>query len=419
VQTRPPHSRPQNLHRLAIPMAATALHLGAHGCIVQENTPIPFEKLVCNDANNTILCWNERTCKGTPARYCAAHIDGDVFKEYKYPNAAFSGTCADPPEFPQTKCACEYGTKPSEHLCVYTEAEEAEDPTTGGPSPGPNQWICTTHAQSKCVEYNWAIDPEQTNYKNCWVDPNLGDNVQPCVTAADAAGAAAGCKTKCSKVLTDTTANIEAANKHMEPDYVIVGSPIDCNFDNIPPGDAPAPLAEPYQCAPEYGALVAWGGITTLRSVRMTAALATASGGSTGYGGAIGYIGYDVSECEAGTCAVIIDALETVKTDVQGIFTDATGQQSSYLLKDVDLHLRRAVRGTLHERKRHIVFPTEFSIGRDAGERQRGGAPFAGWETTSVWVQATGSLSKTGTLTLNLTMNIAGGVFTMAIVTDE
>ncbi len=382
-----------------------------------DPAPEPMQKLVCNDPANTILCWNETTCQGTPGNFCAAHIDGDVLKGNKYPNAQFNGTCADPPEYPKAKCGCDYGVQPDEEYCQYDEEPTTGDPTTSDP-PGPGQWLCTIHSQTKCVEYNYSVDPLQTNFKDCWVDPNQPDNVQQCVFAEDLEGARAACKQECDKILTNVTANIAAYNPNNDPDFEIVSPPIDCTLDDVPLGDEPMPLGGGYQCAPKYNALVAWGGSTVLKSMQATVALATSGGGSTGYGDTLGYIGYSVSGCDGKTCKVTIDAIETVKNDVPGIFTDAAGAQTSYLLEDVDLHLVQEVHGILYESRGMVVFPTESFVGAiTVGDAIIGGASLGPWETTQVLTQASGSISRAGELTLNLTVNVGGGVFTMAITT--
>lgn len=383
-------------------------------------TPPTYHRLECGDAANTILCWNETTCAGTPRAFCDAHIDGDVFKAHKYPNADFVGFCADPLDYPQSKCgACNYGVQPDDEFCQSDDEPTTGEPTTDDPTGGPSTWLCTIHAQTKCVEYNYTVDPLQTNYKNCWVHPDQPNDVQPCVLAEDFEGAKAACKVECDKVLADVNMNIATYNASNDPDFAVVGSTIDCTFDDVPVGDEPMLLGVGYQCAPPYNALVAWGGSTVLTSMQATVALATSTGGSTGYGDTIGYIGYSVSGCAGGTCMVTIDAIETFESDVPGIFTDAAGGQTSYLLEDVDLHLVQEVHGTLYQSRGTVVFPTESFVGNvTVADAIVGGASLGPWETTQVLTQATGSISSAGEFTLNLTLNVAGGVFTMAITTN-
>jgi hypothetical protein len=181
--------------------------------------PPSHQRLVCNDAANTVLCWNETTCVGTPSGFCAAHIDGDVLKGHKYPNAQFDGTCITPLDYPQAKCGCDYGVPPTqEDLCDYDDEPTSGEPTSGEPpEEGPLEWVCTVHSQAKCVEYNYTVDPIQTNYKDCWVDPNQPDDVQPCVIAEDLDGAKAACKAKCDKVLVNINAEMAVYNANNDP----------------------------------------------------------------------------------------------------------------------------------------------------------------------------------------------------------
>jgi len=390
---------------------------GTTASTTSDIDPPVYQKLFCN--STTTLCWNETACKAPPGDFCAAHIDGDILKGYKYPAAAFVGTCTDPLDFPKSKCACDYGVPADEEYC-QNDDDPTGDPTTGDPTGGvATDWLCTIHSQTKCVEHNYTTDPFPTNMKECWVDPNQPDNVQQCVFAEDLEGARTACKAECDKVLTDVNANIVTYNMFNDPDLEILSPPIDCTFDDVPLGDEPMPLGGGYQCAPEYNALVAWGGSTVLKSMRATVALATSTGGSTGYGNTIGYIGYSVSGCAGGTCVVTIDALETIKSDVPGIFTDAAGAQTTYLLQDVDLHLFQKVQGTLYQSRGTVVFPTEpFVGGISVSDAIVAGASLGPWETTQVLTQATGSISSAGALTLNLTLNVSGGVFTMAITSN-
>ena len=337
------------------------------------------------------------------------------------PYAVFDGECTEPLNYPKAKCGCNYGdgVKPGEEYC-QSEDDPTGDPTTGDPTTGEaSEWLCTIHSQTKCVATNYTIDPFPTTTNYCWVDPNQPDNVQQCVVADDVEGAKAACKVACDKVLTDVNMNIVTYNMFYDPDIEVVGSAIDCTFDDVPLGDEPMLLGGGYQCAPKYNALVAWEGSTVLKSMRATVGLATSTGGSTGYGNTLGYMGYGVSGCAGGTCLVTIDAIETLAGDVPGIFTDAAGAQTTYLLEDVDLHLYQEVHGTLYQSRGTVVFPTEpFVGGLAVGDAIVAGASLGPWEATQVLTQATGSMSSTGALTLNLTLNVPGGVFTMAITTN-
>lgn len=385
--------------------------------------PVGPKKVVCNDANGTQLCWKERFCASNPKEICAVHLNGDKGLADLYDEAVFDGTCnsGTEPDLPIPPCVCEY---PVEDVEICT-ADSSGDPTSGDPTtgdPGPDLWICTVHSQSKCVYYNYVTDPVDPDFKGCWVDPNLSDNVQPCVAAEDFASAKAQCEALCQKAKMDVEeAEVDGWNDvHATKPREVVGTAIDCTLDDSPLGDEPEILTAPYVCESLPSPLLAWGGVTTLRSFESTTGLAMSSGGSTASGDIIGYIGFDVSNCSSGTCDVTIDALEIAKTDVAGTLADAAGPIATYAIEGVDMRLTQVVHGTLHQRTGNIVFPTEPFIGiLTADEVSIDNTPIGAWETTQYVTQATGALSSTNVLTLNLTLNLDGGVVTMSLQTIE
>jgi hypothetical protein len=307
-------------------------------------------------------------------------------------------------------------------LCDEGDSDDSGTPTTGDPTegtPGPDTYICTTRSQEKCVLYNWVTTPSIEPFKDCWVDPNLANEIQPCVTANDAMGAKTACEGKCVKHKMDVDTNVAMYNTmNSGDDYQVIAPPIDCAMDGSPSGDAPILLTNSYQCAQESTPLVAWGGNTVFTGFHSTAALSTLDGGSTGYSDIIGYIGYSVTNCAGGMCDVTIDAIETVKSDINGIFSDAAGSQTFYIVENFDLHLVQPVLGTLYQSRGTIVFPTSPFVGvADSTDYSIDGLSLGGWQTTQVLTQATGSLSSAGVLTLNLTLNFDGGVFTVSMTT--
>ena len=105
--------------------------------------------------------------------------------------------------------------------------------------------------------------------------------------------------------------------------------------------------------------------------------------------------------------------------DISSSNTDLRGlHPKTDLLENVDLHLFQEVQGTLYQSRGTVVFPIDPFVGGIAvSDAIVAGTSLGPWETTQVLTQATGSISR-GQLTLNLTLNVAGGVFTMAITTN-
>lgn len=389
-----------------------------------EPPPCGIPKIQCNDANNTQVCWKEQYCGASAAQICAVHLVHDINQYALFPDAQFNGTCdCNEPEYAIPPCVCEYpGEDPN--IC---DGDSAGDPTTGGGTgdpttsggPGGDFYICTIHSQTKCIDYNWVVNPLETPYEECWVHPTLPDTNQPCVWAEDVSSATAQCESLCETFKTDFQEELDAYNDKNSSDLEVVGDPIDCTLDDNPSGDEPEVLAYPYVCAPPQQALVAWGGVTTLKSVDVTVGLVTSGGGSTGNNDIVGYIGYDVSNCSGGTCDVTIDALEMKKTDVAGTLWGFAGPIATYEIDGLDVHLLQPVHGTLNQSSGTITFPTDPFVGMlTIDEFAVDSTPLGYWENTLYLSQATGLLSS-GVLQLTLTMNLSGGVVTIALETIE
>jgi hypothetical protein len=148
-------------------------------------------------------------------------------------------------------------------------------------------------------------------------------------------------------------------------------------------------------CAPPQQALWAWGGSTSLTSVRVTVGPATSEGGSASNGSIAGYVGYGVSNGSAGTCDVTIDALEMAKTDNEGTLWGAAGPIATYAIGGLDVHLLQPVRGVLNESSGTVTFPGDPFVGAlRADEFSIDDTPIGCWESTLYLSQATGVLSS-------------------------
>lgn len=170
-------------------------------------------------------------------------------------------------------------------------------------------------------------------------------------------------------------------------------------------------------CDTDTNYLIAWGGSSAIRPFSASAVLGTSSGGSTSSRGLVGYIAYESTNCTTTQCDVTIDALEGVRQDVAGIFTDASGAQTSYLIEDLDFRMTQDVHGILNLRSRNVVFPADPFAGiLWLGGYTVEGVPLGSW-ASPIFVSQVGTLSTNGDLTLNLTFNWADGAFTTTFVT--
>jgi len=189
---------------------------------------------------------------------------------------------------------------------------------------------------------------------------------------------------------------------------------LDCNLD-----DTGTTVGDSHQHASRVSV---GGGSSELAPFRALTALTSDSGGSTNSRDIIGYIGYEVSNCKEkkvnGTCDVTIDALEMVKRDVPGIFTDSDGAQFSYVVSGLDLHLTQAVHGIFYPTRGTIVFPEDAFVGTiSIDQRVAGGISLGPWQSVQEFGQAVGTLTKEGKLQLSLTLTAPGGVLSTTLET--
>ncbi len=289
-----------------------------------------------------------------------------------------------------------------------------EDPTTGGGEPTMQTYVCGNPMalQQTCVFYNHVVDPLLDPDQLCWVDADQPNDYTVCLQAVDAADALSQCTTKCGEFLTHANGEIAAH----DPADMPVAPFMDCELNGA--GEVPRLKTAADVCDPQVSHLLAWGGTSTLRPFVASATLGTSSGGSTSNREIVGYLAYETTNCTSTQCDFTIDALEGVQRDVSGIFTDAAGAQTSYLIEDLDFRLTQDVHGILNLRSRNVVFPVDPFAGNIwAPGYSVAGTPMGNWASPIFVSQAVGSLRTTGELTLNLTFNWGDGVFTASFST--
>ncbi len=391
------------------------------------------------------LCIEEIICpKATAANVCSLYFSGDLNHADLWKESELMGPCNDgivvAPDYPQAPCACDHGTPAqNDQLCdvpppldvydypdgyPYPPGTDPVDPTgpttgdedvtTGGEEPELKVYVCgdPLTVQQKCVFYNHVTDPLLDPDKLCWVNPQQPDNYTVCLSAFDDADALGKCTTKC----TDFTEHAKGEIASHKPVDEPVPPDIDCVLDGI--GEVPRVKTAGDVCDTDTNYLIAWGGTSVIRPFSASAVLGTSSGGSTSSRGLAGYIAYESADCTATQCDVTIDALEGVQQDVAGIFTDASGAQTSYLIEDLDFRMTQDVHGILNLRSRNVVFPADPFAGilwLDSYAVE--GVPMGSWASPIFVSQAVGALSTNGDLTLNLTFNWADGAFTTTFVT--
>ena len=88
------------------------------------------------------------------------------------------------------------------------------------------------------------------------------------------------------------------------------------------------------------------------------------------------------------------------------------------MIEDLDFRLMQDVHGILYLRSRNVVFPVDPFAGIAwASGYSVAGLPLGNWASPLAVTQSVGSLNTNGDLTLNLSFNWAGGMFTASLVT--
>lgn len=396
------------------------------------------------------LCLEELYCTGaTPANACSEYWSGDVSHSDLWEGSFLRDPCNDGEgtavDLPESPCVCDHGTpEENDEFCDVPppldpydypdgyplppgmDPTGGEDPT-GGTEPMLQEYVCgdPLTVQDKCVYYNHVVDPLLDPDKMCWVDHQLPDTYTVCVTAVDDAGALIACEDRCEDFKIHANGEISA---HNPPDEVVEPLLV-CDLDGLP-----RPKTANDVCDPQTNFLIAWGGSSQLRPFYASAMLSTPSGGSTTNRELSGYLAFEITNCTkkkpgkpgkpgnpnqpANQCDFTIDALEGVERNISGIFTDANGAQTLYVIENLDFRLTQDVSGVLNLRSKTVVFPEDPFAGIVwASDYSVAGMPMGNWASPIAVSQAVGRVSASGSLTLNLTFNWADGVFTTTFVT--
>ncbi|MCY1061806.1 hypothetical protein [Nannocystis sp. SCPEA4] len=396
-----------------------------------------------------ILCWQEIGCGASPAQVCSQYYSGDLDHEYLWKdsyldNSGYEGYCNDGPNSPGVDipeippCACDWDDPMGQEVSntgVYRCTNEWPPPTLFGwpedyPIPGkgtetettgqPTEttYVCDDTARTKCVEI-WDVSPSELLETHCWIDPpTIPAALVPCEITWDATPPTAACESRCNALRTAIQADVDSHNAIFTDDPWVLK---DGNGGTLDAGEPDCSLTlremtENDVCSFNKEYLSVWGGTTTLTPVRAAAAL-TVPGGSTGTTAIVGYVGYEVSQCTPADCEITFDALEGHLSSVPGIFTDATGAQTSYVLDDLQFQLAQVVRGQLIRTRGAITFPNEPLVGIiHASGYSLAGVPMGPLEATLPVQMAAGTLYN-DRLTLNLAVTLPDGVFTITFQT--
>jgi hypothetical protein len=381
---------------------------GGGGCTLFE---APKAKVVyCNDAQGTVLQWNEFFCAATPAEVCSVYFHGDLNHDGEYPDATIENAPEGGSEgFPVPSCVCDYGNVVSD-ACIDGQNQDSTPTTSAGndetgdtPEPtggdDPEVYICLK-ADEKCAKVNYAFSPLLDDWSECWSDP------PPCVEATSQADAIKQCEKKCVDRQGEIAAEVAKYNADEDnDDDKIIKLPLDCKYDDDPPEGRPRLATDTDACAPaaNNGALPVWGGETPLHAYSGKMSLTDVSGGGAEMANMWGYLSYETFDCKDRSCAIRFDAIEGLADDVSGTYTDRAGAVHHYTLADLDLRLVQAVEGIYYPAEETIEFSdVPFAFILSTTEASADFAALGHIETVAVATRAWGMLTTTGELTLNL-----------------
>lgn len=302
------------------------------------------------------------------------------------------------------------GTNDTSEEPEPTGGEEPEP--TGGEEP--EVYICVK-ADEKCAKINYVLDPLLDDWNECWADP------PPCVEAIDQDDAIKQCEKKCTDRQGEIAAEVAMYNADVDnADDEIIKSQIDCDYDDDPPADRPRPAVDTDVCTPPANneALPVWGGETPMLAYSGTASLTDVSGGSAGLANLWGYLAYETFACDKRSCIIRFDAIEGLAHDLSGTYTDGASNVYEYTLQDLDVRLVQAVEGVYYPERGTIVFPdVPFAFMLSTTGVKTDLASFGNLETVAVASGASGSLTKKGELTLNLSYAGTHGSGTLTLQT--
>lgn len=380
--------------------------------IVQRNPQgRPIAKVVyCNDAQGTVLQWNEEFCAATPAEVCSVYFYGDLNHDDGYPNATIeNGPPGGSEGLPVPACVCNYGNVVSD-ACIAGQNQDSTPTTSAGdgetgdtPDPtggdDPEVYICLK-ADEKCAKINYVFSPLLDNWNECWSDP------PPCVEANNQADAIKQCEKKCTDRQGEIAAEVAMFNADVDnADDQIVKSPLDCKYDDDPQEDRPRLATATDVCGPsaDDNTLPAWGGETPLYAYSGKMSLTDVSGGAAEMTDMWGYLAYEAFDCKNEACTIRFDAIEGLADDMVGTYTDGAGDVHRYALADLDLRLVQAVEGTYYPAKETIEFSdVPFAFMLSTAEVKTEFGTFGHIETVAVATRASGRLTRAGELTLAL-----------------
>lgn len=391
-------------------------------------------KVVCNDSNNTVLCFWEPFCGGGDwfntinyaAQICAVHLDG-VLNQTSYPNAEFDGTCnsTEQDELPWPPCVCVYAGEADPAICDNDSTPGAEDtgqpPTTGIPTTGENDtggesdtdgplleiWRCSESAHTNCQVRTNNDDSA------CWAVTATPQRAQ-CVRAATYADAEGACECLCQ---TENNILVDGCDN---PAFCTVTQPLDCT---VPYPDSPAPVAavdEYFECDATVDAQPAINSCANSGGVKLfdaSATLVLSDGTSATLSGIVGHLSYVTSGCVSNVCNFDVELLgirlrNATGTYVQGVTTGTFG------IDDLHLQMGGSLSGSWYQTRGTVVFPNDVFFGlATISTVSIDSFDTSPPQTMFSTDQVVGSLSTTGSLSLNFTFNFSYGTATLALTT--